>query len=112
MATAKQIDAALKAMRETTDRDELQRLEDEFAGMIAGLNHSYLGPTWQKDEAGDWLLPERTLGWEVIGWCSEYLQMDDSTPDDFQPWDFTDEQMRFILWWYAIDAEEIGRAHV
>ena len=26
-----------------------------------------LGPTWQKTEDGNWLLPERTLGWFVIG---------------------------------------------
>lgn len=51
-------------------------------------------------------LPERTLGWAVLGWASEYLLQPDG-PDAGAPWKFTPEQARFILWWYAID--ERGR---
>ena len=57
-----------------------------------------IGPTWQKDAFGRWLLPEFTLGWQIAGWCSEYLQGKDG-----KPWKFTKEQLRFILWWYAVD---------
>ena len=57
-----------------------------------------IGPTWQKDAFGRWVLPEFTLGWQIAGWCAEYLQGKDG-----KPWKFTKEQLRFILWWYAVD---------
>ena len=57
-----------------------------------------IGPVWQKDEAGDWLLPEHTLGWEILGWVSTRL-----TNDDGDVWIATPEQARFLLWYYAID---------
>ncbi|PSL04124.1 phage terminase large subunit-like protein [Haloactinopolyspora alba] len=57
-----------------------------------------LGPTWEKNEDGSWRLPEYTLGWEIIGWVGQYLR----TPEG-GPWRYTPEQMRFILWWYALD---------
>lgn len=56
-----------------------------------------IGPTWQV-EGGRWLLPERTLGWTMLGWCAEFLQAGRD-----EPWRFTDEQARFLLWWYAVD---------
>jgi hypothetical protein len=60
-----------------------------------------IGPTWQRD--GDhWLLPERTLGWSMLAWCGAKLQAGRD-----EPWTFTDEQARFLLWWYAVD--ELGR---
>lgn len=63
-----------------------------------------LGPTWQRDsDTGMYVLPERTLGWEVAGWCGEYLLNPRSDIHDPQPWRFTNEQLRFILWWYAVD---------
>jgi hypothetical protein len=65
-----------------------------------------IGPTWQRDEKGRWLLPERTLGWDVLGWTAEYLRQPDG-PDAGNPWRYTDEQARFILWWFALD--EHGR---
>lgn len=56
-----------------------------------------IGPTWQLD--GDrWLLPERSLGWDALGWCGTFLQ---HAPG--RPWRFTDEQARFLLHWYAVD---------
>lgn len=69
---------------------------------LSELTPDYIGPTWQVDEDGNWLLPERTLGWEIAGWTYEYLAAEDGGP-----WNFTDEQLRFILWWYAVD--ESGR---
>lgn len=60
---------------------------------------SYLGPTWETD-GDDWFLPERTLGWELAAWASEFL----ANPNDPElPWEFTMEQLRFLLWWYAVD---------
>lgn len=59
----------------------------------------YIGPTWQLD--GDrWLLPERTLGWEMLAWCGRWLQHGAG-----RPWVFTDEQARFLLHWYALEAD-------
>lgn len=46
--------------------------------------------------------PERTLGWDVLAWCSRYIRQPDG-PDAGGPWRFTREQALFVLWWYAID---------
>lgn len=62
---------------------------------------SYIGPTWQTTEDGYWLLPERTLGWEALGWSGVWYQ------HSRRSWRYTDEQARFILWWMALD--EFGR---
>lgn len=70
---------------------------------IDALAPVYLGPTWQRHPlTGKWILPDRTLGWQIAGWCAEYLKGEDG-----KPWKFTREQLRFILWWYAVD--ETGR---
>jgi|ERR671926_207675 hypothetical protein len=57
-----------------------------------------IGPTWQTNDDGSWVLPERTLGWEALGWIAENLTMPDGSP-----WIATDEQARIILWYYALD---------
>jgi hypothetical protein len=69
---------------------------------IEQLPPTFLGPTWQKDSLGAWLLPKRTLGWQIAGWAAEYLQAENGGP-----WKFTREQLRFVLHWYAVD--ENGR---
>lgn len=51
-------------------------------------------------------IPDRTLGWAALDWTANYLLQPDG-PDAGQPWNFTNEQARFILNWYAID--EAGR---
>lgn len=51
-------------------------------------------------------IPKLTLGWEGLAWASEYLRQPDG-PDAGDPWRYTDEQARFVLWWYAVD--ERGR---
>jgi hypothetical protein len=51
----------------------------------------FFGHTWQRDADGLFVLPEQTLGWAVACWC------------DGNPWVFTDEQLRFVLWMYAVD---------
>lgn len=60
----------------------------------------YIGPTWQLDANGYWLLPERTIGWDVIGWCGTWLKHSRDNP-----WRFTLEQARFLLHWYALDED-------
>jgi phage terminase large subunit-like protein len=60
------------------------------------------GPTWQRDKRGRFILPKRTLGWNILGWTAEYLLQPDG-PQAGEPWKFTPEQARFVLWWYAID---------
>lgn len=66
-----------------------------------------VGPTWALDESGEsYVLPEYTLGWELAEFAARWLQINgpDGEPVPFQ---FTDEQLRFALWFYAID--ETGR---
>lgn len=62
----------------------------------------YIGPTWKRGEDGKFVLPERTLGWQILRWIGAWLQGPQGGP--FVP---TKEQARFILWWYAVD--EHGR---
>lgn len=56
-----------------------------------------VGPTWQHD-AGDWLLPEATLGWGFLSWTGRWLNGKAG-----KPWTWTPEQTRFLLWYYAVD---------
>lgn len=58
----------------------------------------FVGPTWQRTPDGFWLLPEHTIGWDVLAWCGLNLQ---HAPG--RPWRFTDEQARWLLWWHEVD---------
>ncbi|QAY17688.1 terminase large subunit [Streptomyces phage SarahRose] len=69
---------------------------------IEALEPEFHGPTWQKDAFGQWVLPKYTLGWQIAGWCAQWLRAEDGGP-----WKFTKEQLRFVLHWYAVD--ETGR---
>jgi hypothetical protein len=51
-------------------------------------------------------VPKLTLGWEAIHWASKYLKQPDG-PDAGERWEFTESQVRFLLWWYAV--REDGR---
>jgi hypothetical protein len=57
-----------------------------------------IGPTWQYDNG--WVLPRFTLGWRVLAWCGLWL-----TDKNGRPWQFTAEQARFVLWFFALDPE-------
>lgn len=57
-----------------------------------------VGPTWKTTPDGHWLLPDATLGWDVLGWCGTELQHGRG-----KPWRFTLEQARFVLWWYSLN---------
>jgi hypothetical protein len=57
-----------------------------------------IGPTWDWSPKRGWLLPEHSLGWELLGWCGYWLR--DARGQD---WQFTPEQARFLLWYEALD---------
>lgn len=77
--------------------DTLVRLSD-----LRALPSHYIGPTWQVRRNGEWHLPKKTIGWQVIDWMTEYLKAPEGEDDDpFMP---TFEQVRFLLWWYAVDS--------
>lgn len=59
---------------------------------------SFLGPTWIRGDDGRFVAPRFTLGWQAIDWAEKYLLNDKG-----EPWKFTNEQKRLILWWYEVD---------
>ena len=77
--------------------DEIQEIED----FLRSWEPVKIGPSWQTDDDGNWLLPQWTLGWEIAQWCARWLR------HEGKPWKFTLEQLRLLLWWYAVD--EHGR---
>ncbi|GCD99852.1 hypothetical protein [Embleya hyalina] len=50
--------------------------------------------------------PTRSLGYEIIRWAQRYIVQPDGE-NAGAPWAFSPEQLRFVLWMYAID--EHGR---
>lgn len=47
-------------------------------------------------------VPEKTLGWGVMKWCAKYLRHPNGIRAG-KRWQFTREQARFVLWFYAVD---------
>ncbi|MCX5201495.1 phage terminase family protein [Streptomyces sp. NBC_00237] len=45
--------------------------------------------------------PSETLGYQIIRWCQKYIVHPDGDRAG-EPWQFTPEQLRFVLWLYAI----------
>lgn len=72
----------------------------------APVRGRYMGPTWERDEDGKFILPKHTIAWDVIDWCETWLLQPDG-PNAGEPWRFTREQKRFLAHWYAVD--ERGR---
>lgn len=62
-----------------------------------------IGPTWQQLKSGGFFLPEKTLGDQIVNWMYKYI-VQPSGPRAGEPFLVTDEQYRFLLWWYAVDA--------
>jgi len=58
-----------------------------------------IGPTWKRDENGQFIQPQHTGGWQVLKWITDNL----IAPSGDGPFRPTPEQQRFILWWYAVD---------
>ena len=89
---------------------------------LAPLEPHFVGPTWRRTVDGEWFLPERTLGWGVLAWMSDYVNTPGGHDDPvrlrlliemseagisfndnmFVP---TNEQVRLLLWWYAVDGK-------
>jgi hypothetical protein len=92
-----------QATAEMADEDRDPDLDLTPAEIIEKYPVDYIGPSWQRDDNGGWLLPKHTLGWQIAGWCARYLK----GLGDMPRWKFTPEQLRLILWWYAVD--ERGR---
>lgn len=64
-----------------------------------------VGPTWAENPDWDgvnpgerYKLPHWTLGWQAASWVHENLLNDEG--EEFR---LTAEQLRFLLWWYAVD---------
>jgi hypothetical protein len=60
---------------------------------------SHLGPSWETDAKGRFILPEHSIGWDSLVWTGQRLQLRRG-----RPWKFTAEQARIWLWWYAVDS--------
>lgn len=60
---------------------------------------TYLGPVFRRDAEGNFILPEHSIGMGGIRWAGKWLRGADGEPG----WRFTPEQMRLLMWWYAID---------
>jgi hypothetical protein len=48
--------------------------------------------------------PALTLGWEAAAWAHEWL-VQPNGPRAGQPFRLTFDQLRFLLWWYALDED-------
>ena len=79
-----------------------------------------VGPSWQRRVDGGWHLPEHSLGWGILAWLSDYVSTpgghddpdrlrllismsEEGIPVNENMFIPTDEQVRLLLWWYAID---------
>jgi hypothetical protein len=47
-------------------------------------------------------VPDLTLGWHVAQWATKYIRHPNG-PRAGQRWEFVPSQLRFVLWWYALD---------
>lgn len=88
--------------------------EDWAAGKVDWEVVPYtIGPTWDRNpswtgprDPDGYILPELTIGWQAIRWVEENLLADETGPDDKPlPYQLTPEQIRWILWFYAIDED-------
>lgn len=73
---------------------------DDVVRPVESYQPHYIGPTFARDENGAFILPRRSLGWGCIRWAIENLT---ALGDTTKPLQLTPEQMRFLLWWYAVD---------
>ena len=89
--------AEKKTIKQLMDTDDDELTDDELKIKYAPVHY---GPVWERGEDGRFILPEHTLGWQIAEWCTDYLNPLDSSQEVFT---FTLEQLRFVLWWYAID---------
>ena len=69
-----------------------------------------LGSTWRTDASGEFAIPARTLGWHAVAWMRAKLA--DPNSDGDKPLELTPEQIRFILWWYALEDQPGSGRHL
>ncbi|GAA4104593.1 hypothetical protein [Streptomyces hundungensis] len=48
--------------------------------------------------------PNETLGYQIIRWAQKYIVQPDGDSAG-EPWKFTPEQLKFVLWFYAINPD-------
>lgn len=75
-------------------------MEDEI-DLLPSPPH-VIGPTWQRTKSGGFHLPEVSLGDQIVNWMFKYI-IQPSGPRAGEPFLVTDEQYRFLQWWYAVD---------
>lgn len=80
------------------DTEELDLTVENFPPKI-------LGPTWRRDAEGAFLRPKHSLGWQIAGWVQEHILDPNGDAHDPRPWRFTNEQLRFLVWWYAVNSD-------
>jgi hypothetical protein len=49
-------------------------------------------------------IPALTLGWEAVRFAAKYLRHPNG-PHAGQRWSFVDSQLKYLLWWYAVDED-------
>lgn len=82
--------------------DEIEEIEATRENLEEFFPAQIIGPTWARDEDGEFLLPERSLGWHIIAWIEEHL----TAFDGDGPFLLTPEQARFLLWFYALGDDD------
>lgn len=97
--------ASLVVSRDAEYREIERWYRDELAHTVprSGLRWDpvRIGPTWQWSPKSGWLLPAVSLGWGVLSWCGYWLR------HNGEPWQFTMEQARFLLWFYALEPSNL-----
>lgn len=85
---------------------EVRVARSECLGPIPTFEPVVLGPIWDRDEEG-WALPENSLGPGLMMFAYDWLRPADSDDPDAagDGWIFTPEQMRLLLWFYAVDRQ-------
>ncbi|MEV0031424.1 hypothetical protein [Nocardia sp. NPDC050793] len=102
MAVALSAGPALLTTPDSEFAEIIAWYEDQLATTVPPVDLEWepirIGPVWQWDNG--WVLPELTLGWRVLAWCGKWLR-----DKKGQPWQFTPEQTRFVLWFFAVDPD-------
>ncbi|WP_052313658.1 terminase [Nocardia thailandica] len=100
MAVPRNAGPALIHTHEDEYRQIIRWYEDMLASTPPPVDLEWepvrIGPTWQWDNG--WHLPRISLGWTVLAWCGKWL-----TDKHGRQWQFTPEQARFLLWYFALD---------
>lgn len=81
-----------------------QALADTLPPIGQRFDPVRIGPTWEHDGKA-WVLPEFSLGWEALAFAGQYLI------HKGKPWQYTMEQARFLLWFYAVNEDGVFDYH-